>query len=264
MDIDPKIDFWNYLKNFLWYQGYWYDYLSISLKLVEILKRTSNHKDIYGQFLYKIGYTYMEQGIFCSAELYTQKALKIFVELDDYLWQGYSLLTLGAIDYRRDALDAALTHFEEVIHITDNYGLTNELFAVGNYLAALWEERGDYAKARFYYERQHRLSETLRDTNPAAGLASYRNHGALEFELGNYDCAYEYYGKAWGIASKTGDFSMLTGLQLKYAQLEQKKGNLESAFSYAIEAQRGFQRLGKFGDLEKVNNFLHDLKKQGK
>lgn len=143
--------------------------------------------------------------------------------------------------------------------IAETHGLIEELLAVGNYMATVARKRGDYARARILYEQQHMRSEPLRDTNPTAGLASYRNHGAMEFELGNYESARKYYSKAWEIASQVGDTSKLAGLRFKYAQLERELGNLDTAYEYAIEAERVFSQLNGFRDVHRVRVFLSNL-----
>lgn len=249
-------EFWNYVKDHLWDHGYWQVFFEWGENALEAL-HDLKEAETEAWTLSELGWFWMEQGEFVTAEDMFRRSQDIFRSID--LPKGVCAIEryIGVLAYRMGNLDSAADHYNKALEIaiaTVNVGMIAE---IRNLQGSLARKVGDFALARECYYAAREAIEELGDIWRLTAVL--RNLARMEFQLGNFASAKEGFLRTIELCEQIDRKDMLYGCQLRLAEVELKLGDMEHARSLAIAARNGFVELGMKRDLDEANQFLSEL-----
>jgi CHAT domain-containing protein len=176
---------------------------------------------------------------------WAQEALAVYARADSipavqwaesYTAAGVAAWHLGRI---REAEQYYLKALEVLGEPTDEAGLNRKVATYGN-LGVLWQNAGDLARSRTYYQESLRICDRLiamttdqftRDEAVVSRSRGYVNLATVYFDGGDVGRARELLDLAWNDRSSVleADDPQLLAIQERYGDLELSKGSLDKA-----------------------------------
>lgn len=154
--------------------------------------------------------------------------------------QGRVQLLLGVIQGYRANLDASVQHFERARSLFERAG--NRRRAVGALLnlGESYRQKGDFTRARQLFHTAYEGAEALGDKVTQAIAAC--NEGLIFLSLERYESASTMLNKAAQLAEQAADEArrqpVLCEIYHGLASVSLKTGDLESAWSYALQSHQ--------------------------
>jgi tetratricopeptide (TPR) repeat protein len=148
----------------------------------------------------------------------------------------------------------AIDYFTRSLKITEKSGNKPAIASSFNNIGVIYNELGNYEKAKEYYEKGLRLQEELGNKN---GMAlSYCNLGNIYRALGQYDESIEYLENSRKIAQSIGD-SLGVGIALHTLGVTYlDAGELDRAADYNLKSIPYYKVAGDDQGLMEVYNIL--------
>jgi len=170
------------------------------------------------------------QGEYDRALEYYTESMSIFHERGDSIHLAMSIYNIGAVHLLRreysDALDFFSRSLEIEKRINDVDGMANTYLSIGN----VHFERGNYNEALIYFMDSLRLMRELEDKGGTA--ICLQNIGMLQMRFRRYDVAETYLTEALTMSREIGVRNTEKTTLLTLSNLEEIRGNFESALRY--------------------------------
>jgi DNA-binding LytR/AlgR family response regulator/lipoprotein NlpI len=220
------------------------------------------------------GFTYYRKQLPDSARVHFLTAQSLLKDQNESLY--YSTFNfLGLVYFRKRQFDSALQVYDMLKELPDTARL--KIAAYGN-SGRIYREMGEYAMAIDNFEMTVKLDSNnqFNKVNSFLNIASmfqememyekgvetllqvdigsvrpqpvvvayYNNLGGLQFEMGDYDAAFENLQKGLSLATKLRQFQLTVRNRMLIAQIFAEKEQFDSAMQYLTDA-RAAVKLGR-------------------
>ncbi|MDO1511175.1 tetratricopeptide repeat protein [Maribacter confluentis] len=216
----------NYPKAMAMYQA--------ALKTMDTIAIKTYHK---ADVLSNIGSLHNTQGNYDKALKYFDKAMQVYIETNDNLYQATTLVDIGNVFDSKKEYYLAIEKYEEALEISNNYDFpTTEVLCLGN-LGCIYRKQGKYDDAIKYLKQALQMKNAESSAINQSGYFAELGYAyVLKGDLKN---AFKYLNQSIAIAeSKNVSVELQSALQYRALTYE-KNGQLE----LAIEDQKRSQML---------------------
>lgn len=204
-----------------------------------------------------LGPVYLNLGDFDQAEVYTQRALKVFRNSGDKVKEAAALLMLGSISQKRGNLQDAYDYYQEVLSLLPEARQASAL----NGMATVHIERKEYKRAisilRKVIEISRRNGEAhitaLAQSNLGTALRKSRQYAAAEKEL----------LAALNTLRLLGDKRLEAATSFELAELASEAKIKPQALDALEWYERAESLYRKIGDVDSANQVVQLLIKKG-
>lgn len=235
------LDLWRMLTDFLWFKGYWKEYILTGRQALEAATKL-NDKKAQGLIFNDLSWIAIEQGNFKEANSLLVTATKIPKEIDDSRSLSITLRHLGVVAFRQDDFDAAEKLWGEALEIAKTEAFTGMIVELHNLFGELARERGNLEEARQQYLQALRGYEDLKDRVRLTIVLL--NLGSVEALAGNFETSRAWFEQCLSICQEIGRKDAAAEAKRRLAELEESLGNLSDALVLAEQARQVFQELG--------------------
>jgi tetratricopeptide (TPR) repeat protein len=188
-------------------------------------------------------------------ELPFKQAIEMMSELErEAVMSGYPCdqgrveLLLGVMQGYRANLDASIRHFERARSLFEQAGNRKRAVRAILNLGESYRQKGEFTRARQLFHTAYEAAEALdaRMTQANAAL----NEGLIFVSMGRYDSARAMLNKAAQLAEQADDqpderLTLLCEIYHGLSSVSLKTGDLEDAWSYALESHHIAQNVGQ-------------------
>ncbi|OFX88724.1 MAG: hypothetical protein A2W99_04450 [Bacteroidetes bacterium GWF2_33_16] len=130
------------------------------LKSLEITTRINDLKSI-GETIGELGEVFMKKNMPDSARIYFEKAIKISQSIKDPLNESLCKYRLGVLYLKQDNLKLSEICLNDALNISSQIGVIERSMDIYSYLSKIYEKKGDYKKAFFYYNDYSALADSI-------------------------------------------------------------------------------------------------------
>jgi len=204
---------------------------------------------------YSLAWILGQQGYHEEAEGYIGDALSIARQLGDMAWICTILILYSQLSRRQGKFDQAFSYCRQAQDLLSQVASDRRPYVgadIAYELGKIARDRGDWHDAQKHF-LQAREIFSLDDLNPsfnserAWGVLSQL--GYIEHQLGNLDTAAQSYLQSLDYLRSVGSRGFITTLLVRFASLEEQRGNYPAALDYAREALEWGRRLGMVQEL---------------
>jgi LuxR family glucitol operon transcriptional activator len=232
--------------------GNWNERIRIGKFSLEYANLSGDLKSAIYIQIHVLGWVLCQQNLYEEAKYYIEDAIKISSQLGDVAWQCEALLMYAqalrgqkefnlAREYCvRAAEFVAILDEEQKLHMQADIEI--ELGKIARDSSNWQEALKHFMSARNVFTPDNEDSQPVFNLERAWGINI--NLGLTYYELGDLNAAADLYTESLKFAREIGSKGTMTGLLVRLATLEEQRGNLQMAFSYASEALDWSKYLG--------------------
>ncbi len=188
----------------------------------ELFRKENNIQGI-GKSTNIVGAGYYAQGNYNAAEIQFREALGIARETDDLVLEGKLLNNLGNIKLNTGQLEQAIDYFLEAGTIfVENENIKGAI-SVENSLSSIYRSTGSYLKAHVHLEKALSYANEIQNTRLLGTI--YHNLGALLFDEGRNEEAFEAGMKSYAIRIEEGHLAGQVKSLINLGSIYRKKGS---------------------------------------
>jgi CHAT domain-containing protein/predicted negative regulator of RcsB-dependent stress response len=214
------------------------------LKACKILAGEKKDEKTLADIYFKFGDYFRLITDYDKANYYFEKALQMYVRLNDYIGKGNVYLSRGDIYQITKIKSSTLEMYKKALVSFTNakylLGKGNVYLRLGNiYLGTT-----DYSKALDMYEKALVFFDEI--GNPIGKGNVYQSKGDIYFYLGDKSKALEMYDKALTLFEKTGDLVDLGNLYMRKGIIYSKSGERKWMIEMYDKALHSFRKAKDF------------------
>jgi tetratricopeptide (TPR) repeat protein/DNA-binding CsgD family transcriptional regulator len=189
---------------------------------------------------------------------YLNKALKIAIEIKDYILISKILSNLGNGYTGLSDFTKALEYYNKSLRIDlimgRKFGIACNLNNIGN----IYFKKADYTNALKYYYNSIQIFEELDDNNIAKGILMNIGDIYKDYHK-NFNKALIYYNKSLEIAEKTGDKGLIAQSLCRIGTIYGFQMNLAKAFEYGFKALKTAEEVGDKMTQFSINIYIGEI-----
>jgi CheY-like chemotaxis protein/nitrogen-specific signal transduction histidine kinase/tetratricopeptide (TPR) repeat protein len=217
-----------------------------ALKTFERLNMRLDLGQLYGD----IAWLYFKQFNDPETVVFAEKAMKMGLEIGDNFGVGHAHSVLGSLHAAQKKYDKALQEHMQALEIRkrgqSRAGVSESFYNI----ATVYEKIGNIQQALSYAEQSLEIDKAL-GNQLNLGL-SYKKVASLHILTGKYSEAQTFLILADTCAQKTRSLELRRDIDLLYAELFEKKGNLKAANQFLHKALSSNDSLYNVLNLEKT------------
>ncbi|MEP7189486.1 MAG: tetratricopeptide repeat protein, partial [Roseiflexaceae bacterium] len=191
----------------------------------------------------------IHQGRYAEAEQFAVDALSLSHQIEDVSWRCEMLRRYSQVLRRRNELEQAFEHCQNALQLSSLLTGVQQLNAQASIeyeLGKIAIDRSDWQAAQAHFLASRDLSSQSDD--PSVNLESVwsvlGNLGFVMHQLGNLDIAEQMYRQSLDYCREIGGKGSMTTQLVRFASLEEQRGNFAAALVYAREALEWSRKLG--------------------
>jgi len=229
--------------------GQWDDMLNLAQTGLEYARLTDHLEGMRGS-LNMIAWIVSQQGRHDEAERANQEALEIALRIDDVAWQCDILVNASRILRRQERFDEAMARCLAALQLLPLLSDAQRQYVEADInleMGKIARDQRDWQTAQTHFEAARAVFR-LDIENPVFNIE--RAWGAIgqfafvSHQLGDLENAANMYQESLDFLRETGSRGFLTTLQVRFATLEEQRGNRAVALEYAREALEWSRKLG--------------------
>ncbi|MEL6650756.1 MAG: ATP-binding protein [Bacteroidota bacterium] len=215
-----------------------------------------------GRILHKKATMLTDQDDRILAQQSIAEAQRIFTNLQDTLWMGKCLNTLGLLAWQDSDYSSAMGHYDKAVKFFDKVGAESSRWVTVSNIGILHYEIGNSEKALEYFAEYLAYIESKQDK--AEMMRMYGNIAVIHKSLNHFELAQEYFEKSIKLGRERRDipglisaYHNLAGLFLKTDKLDQAQLMEEAAIrltNSSTSAKRKSILYGRMGDIAASRN----------
>jgi tetratricopeptide (TPR) repeat protein len=244
--------------------GQWGDGLAIVGVGIEYANLTGNRQSLR-HLLNARGWTLSQQGHHATAEQTMAEAYAVATEIGDPGWQCEILINMSQISRRVSQFDRALLHCQQaqaLLPLQDEYKLPFVRADIDIELGKIARDQGDWQTAKRHFDAAQAVFR-LDIENPMFNIerawGAYSQYAYVAHQLGDLETAATMYSKSLDAWREHGSRGYLSTVLLRYALLEDQRGNRSTAISYARESLDWSRKLGLVQELAQAEALMRRL-----
>jgi tetratricopeptide (TPR) repeat protein len=173
------------------------------------------------------------QGHFSEAQARFEQTLFICREVNDPLFEGRVIISLGTLARRQGRYDAAQAYLVQSLHICQELGNRwEEGLALAN-MSLLARLQGDYECALSYSRQALAIAWNLGNRSMENGVLLHQGH--ILVELGRQDEAVDAYQKGLAIARELEEYNVVVESLAGLARVSMIRGDSAQALAWVDE-----------------------------
>jgi tetratricopeptide (TPR) repeat protein len=185
-----------------------------------------------------LGYIYLHYCIYDESLFYYKKSLELNRELGRLRETSMVLNNIGIVYKRISKFDVSAQYYLESLKIKEKLGDSTAIINAYNGLGSLYNRVEDYKKAVEYYNKGMDLAKKQKNKFYIGLISS--NLALTNYELGNYELAFEYVSGAISI--------------LEYSTIPEQASNSYNTMGYVLSKLRRYtEALDYFGRSNKLS-----------
>ena len=185
------VDFERALYYFLGERGYWQEFLNCGHQALEAARQLGDERAMAWVFTDALGWLYIQQDQYKEAETGIERALGVFMNLNDRRGIAIAKRLLGIIAREKNEFDVAQQLCQEALSIALQQGDEKVVADIHNSLGSLARQEGNYSEARRRYEEAKMIYEKVGYESGFAIALGNLGHAALKES--RYDEARQIY-----------------------------------------------------------------------
>ena len=200
-----------------------------SIEALKILDTVQQEPWRKADILRQIGRIELDRENFDTSLDYLKKALQVYEDTNDNIWQAYTLTDIGNNYLDSKKYDDAERTYVKAKELAEKYELKDtEANIIGN-LGNINYEKGNYAEARKQLKAALKLNRSLEMvTNILSNLLSTTK---IELQTKNYNAARSAINEGLKIADSIGKADMENKFYYQKAKLLEAQGNYKNALT---------------------------------
>jgi len=229
--------------------GQWDAMLKLGQTGLEYAQLTDDLEGMRGS-LNMIAWIVSQQGRHEQAEWANEEALAAALRIDDVAWQCDILVTASQILRRQERFDEAMARCQAALRLLPLLSDAQRQYVEADInleLGKIARDQRDWHTAQTHFQAARAVFR-LDIENPVFNIE--RAWGAIgqfafvSHQLGDLENAAKMYQESIDFLRETGSRGFLTTLQVRFATLEEQRGNPAVALEYAREALEWSHKLG--------------------
>ncbi|MBN2662169.1 MAG: tetratricopeptide repeat protein [Bacteroidales bacterium] len=202
--------------------------------------RKTNSPKIEGRICFMKGRLHYFTENYELAESLFNKALNIYIKLDDTVSIIGSYERLGMTYYMKSNYAKAIDYFLIELKLAESMNYAEAQASSKNNIAMTYATDGDFYNSLLYYNQARKIYQNL---NNHKGLATvYNNIGNIYTNLENLDSALYYFKKSSKLSYDLNDEIMYAVAQTNIAEIFIKQNNLIEASDLLNQAKEIFEQ----------------------
>ncbi|MBI4648087.1 MAG: tetratricopeptide repeat protein [Bacteroidia bacterium] len=187
-------------------------------------------KDAIANSYTNLGVIYFYLEDFPNAIQFYEKAHKLWEETNNKNGIAGTLNNIGLVYEKQEQYDKALEYYFKTLSVMESIGAKGRMGMSYNNIGNIYNKQNNFSKALEYYNKSLEIRQEIGDKN---GLAlTYNYIGLLYLNQGYFEQAKNNLLKGLDIANEIGAKSTKQDIFLTLSQLEEKRGNVSSAFNF--------------------------------
>ncbi|MEM1002865.1 MAG: tetratricopeptide repeat protein, partial [Bacteroidota bacterium] len=170
---------------------------------------------------------YKRQNYLESLRYYNQ-ALDLYRDMEDNIWEAYTLNDIANSYFDLDSLDQAETYYKKALSIAENYELLDIQAFVWSNLGAIYTKKGELKIAREEINRALVFNKNQYDINNI--LSNYIAFIELELKSKNRRAALNYANKGLALADSIKSMDSKSKFILFRSEIYGERGNYRRAY----------------------------------
>ena len=220
----------NNIASAKWSLGKWNDALQFYQAGLKIRKATNDLKGV-STVLNNIGLIYQDFGVYDEALIYHNNALNIALEINNYDAISYSYSNIGLCYKMKKEFDSALEYHIlgfKIYNKNENNGRKKSYYLAN--IGMVYAELDILDSALYYFEQSLEQAKLINNNHRVA--IAENNLGKTYLQIGEIKTAAIYINKSFRLALDNSYQDLLRDNQFALAEIEEAKGNANSALVY--------------------------------
>jgi tetratricopeptide (TPR) repeat protein len=191
-----------------------------------------------------------QQGRHGEAERANQEALDIALRMDDVGWQCDILVNASQILRRQERFAEAMARCQAALELLPMLSDAQQQYVEADInveLGKIARDQRDWQTAQTHFQAARAVFR-LDIENPVFNIerawAAIGQFAFVSHQLGDLESAANMYQESIDFLRETGSRGFLTTLQVRFALLEEQRGNCAAALEHAREALEWSSKLG--------------------
>jgi CHAT domain-containing protein/predicted negative regulator of RcsB-dependent stress response len=173
------------------------------LKVCEIIAKEKKDEKTLADILYKLEGYFREISDYKQASDYLDKAIKIYIKLNDLVGQGNVYFSKGEIHLMTGSLSNADNMYDKALKLFEKKGEKKGQGNVFRGKGDIYLRKGNYSNANEMYDKALIFFKQVDDISKQGNIL--RNKGTIYSIYGNYQMAHDMYDKAFLLFEKAKD-----------------------------------------------------------
>jgi len=213
-----------------WALGKWNDALQFYQTGLIIRKAVNDLKGV-STVLNNMGLIYQDFGVYDEALTYHNEALEIALEINNYDAITYSYSNIGNCYKKKKEFESALEYhiLGFKIYSENENNSRNNSYYLAN-IGMVYSELGKFDSALYYFNRS--LAQAKHINNEHRIAIAQNNLGKTYLQLGKIETAATFINKSYHHALDNSYQELLRDNQFALAEIEEVRGNVNSALGY--------------------------------
>ncbi|MEI6778366.1 MAG: tetratricopeptide repeat protein [Chloroflexales bacterium] len=229
--------------------GRWRDMVDLSRKIIAYA-RLLGDRTVLRNELNWLAWTIGQQGLYDDAEQAFAEAHSLATEMGDPVWQSEILINRAQLARRRGQITRAQDYCNEALRNARLVGAAQQPFVRADIAieqGKIARDGDDWPRAEAYFQAAREVFQ-INLENPGFNLerawGAYSHFAYVKHRIGSLDEAARMYRESVEALRERGNRAYLATVLVRFADLEEQRGNRQEALGYAQEALVLSQRMG--------------------
>jgi tetratricopeptide (TPR) repeat protein len=229
--------------------GRWRDLLDLDIKSIEYARLLGHHHVLRSE-LNSLAWLIGQQGRYDEAAQALAEAHTLAVADGDLAWQAEILVNLAQLARRMGRFDQARAYCAEALALLDTIDAEQRPYVQADIAieqGKIARDLGDWQRALVHFQAAREVFRVDLDQpqfNIERAWGAYSQFAYVTHQLGNLDAAARMYHTSLAAIREVGSRGYLATVLVRYAALEEQRGNAAVALEYAHEALDWSRKLG--------------------
>jgi LuxR family glucitol operon transcriptional activator len=246
------------------FQGQWAEMLTLGQIGLEYARLTGDR--IHLRYILNMtAWISSQQGHQESAKQAITEAYEVAAGIGEPAWQCEILINSSQISRRESRFDRAMVYCRQALDLLPMLDEYKQPYVRGDIdieLGKIARDQGDWQTAKAHFDAARAVFR--RDIeNPVFNIerawGAYSQAAYVTHQIGELEIAAEMYRESLDPLSDYGSRGYFATVQLRYALLEEQRGNLQLALEHAQEALEWSRKLGMMQEIAQAEALLAKL-----